>query len=74
MELRSLSKMNLLKDSEMRGFLSGLPKYLSSEERVKAAIDHFFENAIFPDMSKELGDQYSKNLQQFMRLAKDERT
>lgn len=63
--------MYLLQEFEMRGFLSSLPKDLSSEQRVKATIDHYFENVVFPDMPKKFGDQYSENLQQFIRLAKE---
>lgn len=61
--------MNLLHENEMVGFLQTLPKFLSAEQRVKAVIDHFFENVIFPDMPKELGDRYADNLRLFIALA-----
>lgn len=65
--------MELLNENEMKGFLNGLPKWLDSEKRMRAAVEHYFTCVQHPNMPKDYGMKIADNLLQFLGLAMKEK-
>jgi len=62
---------DLLSANEMAGYLSGLPKWLSKEQRVQVVVEHFFTYVLYRDMPSEFGLEIAKNLLVFIEKAKE---
>jgi hypothetical protein len=68
-----MSVEDLLSDNEMNGFLSGLPQWLSEEQRVKAVVEHFFTHVLYRDFPSEFGLKFAENLLKFIEKARKEK-
>ena len=59
----------LLSNNEMAGFLSGLPQWLSTKQKIQAVIEHFFTHVLYRDFPSEYGLKIAENLLKFIEKA-----